>query len=64
MGEKIGKIIGKILAFFLSAWLVMLLWNSVVVPLLEVNGLRYWSSAGLILLCRMLTRHDFVIKND
>lgn len=64
MGEKIGRIIGRIIAFFINAWFVLLLWNSVVVPLLEVNGLKYWGAAGLLYLFRTLTRQTFIVQND
>lgn len=38
----------------LLTWVVMLLWNAVLSPVLEVNSLSYWQAGGLLVLCRIL----------
>lgn len=38
----------------LEAWLVMLLWNSVVVDLFAVSTLGFWQAFGILLLCHFL----------
>ena len=37
-----------------AGWLVMSLWNAVLVPALGAHALDYWQSLGLLLLCRVL----------
>jgi hypothetical protein len=37
-----------------AGWLVMALWNAVLVPALGAKALDYWQALGLLLLCRVL----------
>jgi hypothetical protein len=37
-----------------AGWLVMALWNAVLVQALGANPLGYWQALGLLLLCRVL----------
>lgn len=37
-----------------EAWLVMLLWNAVVVELFAVSTLGFWQAFGILLLCHFL----------
>lgn len=41
------------MVFFLG-WVVMLLWNAVLSPVLHVQTLNYWQGVGLLVLCRIL----------
>ena len=38
----------------LEAWLVMLLWNAVVVELFAVSTLGFWQAFGILLICNIL----------
>jgi Ca2+/H+ antiporter, TMEM165/GDT1 family len=38
----------------LLSLVVMLLWNGVLTPVLEINPLNYWQAGGLLILCRIL----------
>lgn len=40
--------------FFLESWFIMLLWNAVVVMVMEWNALSFWMACGLNLLCTLL----------
>jgi hypothetical protein len=40
--------------FFLESWFIMLLWNAVVVVVMEWNALSFWMACGLNLLCTLL----------
>lgn len=41
-------------AVFLFGWIVMLLWNAILVPVLHVGLLSFWQSVGLLVLTRIL----------
>lgn len=41
-------------AFALFGWVVMALWNAVMVPVLDVNIISYWQAFGLLILSRIL----------
>jgi len=43
-----------IAAVFLFGWIVMLLWNSVLVPAAHFNPLSLWQGIGLLLLSKIL----------
>ena len=34
--------------------IVMLLWNAILPPLLNINQISYWQSVGLLVLCKIL----------
>lgn len=38
----------------LEGWLVMLLWNAVIVPVFSAPTLSFWLSVGILLLCNLL----------
>lgn len=40
--------------FFLESWFIMLLWNAVIVTVMEWNALTFWAACGLNLLCTLL----------
>lgn len=40
--------------FFLDSWFIMLLWNAVIVTVMEWNALSFWMACGLNLLCTLL----------
>lgn len=40
--------------FFLESWFIMLLWNAVIVVVMEWNALSFWLACGLNLLCHLL----------
>jgi hypothetical protein len=41
-------------AVFLFGWIVMLLWNAILVPVLQVGALSFWQGVGLLVLTRIL----------
>ncbi|MBS4063639.1 MAG: hypothetical protein KGZ74_03720 [Chitinophagaceae bacterium] len=41
-------------AVFLFGWIVMLLWNAILVPVLQVGVLSFWQGVGLLVLTRIL----------
>lgn len=41
-------------AFALFGWVVMALWNAVMVPVLGVNVISFWQAFGLLILSRIL----------
>jgi hypothetical protein len=43
-----------VVALTLLSALVMLLWNSIVVPVFALPALQLWQAGGLLLLCRLL----------
>lgn len=50
-------ILGLGLAFGLicfEGWLVMLLWNAILVPLFGIGALKFWWAVGLMFLCNIL----------
>ena len=40
--------------FFLEAWIVMLLWNAIVVSIFALPTIGFWTSCGIMLLCNIL----------
>ena len=34
--------------------IVMLLWNAILPPLLNINHINYWQAVGLVVLCKIL----------
>ncbi|MPR35297.1 hypothetical protein [Salmonirosea aquatica] len=38
----------------LLAWVVMLLWNAILTPVLLVKPIGFWQAGGLLILCRIL----------
>lgn len=48
----IALLVVAILMF--EGWLVMLLWNAVVVSVFGAPVLSYWASVGIVLLCNIL----------
>lgn len=54
----IGIVVGAVALLFaimcLQAWLVMLLWNWIMVALFGVPALNLWTAFGLRLLCSLL----------
>ena len=48
--------------FALEGWLLMMLWNAVIVPWLGWSALKFWWSVGIIAICNILfggTRVNF-----
>jgi hypothetical protein len=43
-----------IAAVFLFGWIVMLLWNHILVPSLHIGSLSFWQGVGLLVLSRIL----------
>jgi fatty acid desaturase len=41
-------------AVLLFGWIVMLLWNAILVPVLQVGVLSFWQGVGLLVLTRIL----------
>jgi hypothetical protein len=41
-------------ALFLFGWIVMLLWNAVLVPAAGAAVITFWQGLGLLVLCRIL----------
>lgn len=41
-------------AVLLFGWIVMLLWNAILVPTLQVGVLSFWQGVGLLVLTRIL----------
>jgi hypothetical protein len=39
---------------FAIGWIVMSLWNYILVPVLAVGALSFWQALGLLVLCRIL----------
>jgi hypothetical protein len=53
----IGLVIVLGLAFgglCLEGWLLMLLWNAVLVPLFGWSALTFWWAVGILLICNIL----------
>lgn len=48
----------------LQAWLVMLLWNWVIVSLFGAPVLTFWLSFGLVWLCHLLFKSGTKIKKE
>lgn len=40
--------------FLFESWLVMLLWNAVIVATMGFGTLSFWAACGLTLLCHLL----------
>ena len=38
----------------LEGWILMLLWNAILVPLFGFGALKFWWAVGLILICNIL----------
>lgn len=47
-----------------EGWLVMLLWNAVVVSVFGAPTLSFWLSVGLLLLCNLLFKTIIRIKSS
>lgn len=41
-------------AVLLFGWIVMLLWNAILVPTLQIGVLSFWQGVGLLVLTRIL----------
>ncbi|MBX9782718.1 MAG: hypothetical protein K2X48_05405 [Chitinophagaceae bacterium] len=41
-------------AVLLFGWIVMLLWNNILVPSLHIGALNFWQGVGLLILSRIL----------
>ena len=56
--KKPFKIAAAVLLFFIIAsalsWLVMFLWNSILVDVAHVKPLNFWKAAGLLILAKVL----------
>lgn len=37
-----------------EGWILMLLWNAVLVPLFGIGALKFWWAVGIILICNIL----------
>src|SRR5688500_11272337 len=49
-----GFILIGIAAFALFSWIVMSLWNAVLVPVVNVSSVSFWQAAGILLLSKIL----------
>jgi hypothetical protein len=48
----IGALAFGILCF--EGWILMLLWNAILVPLFHFGALKFWWAVGIILICNIL----------
>ena len=54
--DIVAYIVGWLIGLFISAWIVMLLWNWVAVALFALPKIGYWMAFGLWMLCHTLFR--------
>ena len=47
-------LLGMALFVFLGGTIVMLLWNSLVPPIVGARAITFWQALGLLVLCRIL----------
>lgn len=43
-----------IAAILLLSFIVMLLWNAILPPVLNIHAITYWQAAGIFILCKIL----------
>lgn len=48
----------------LEAWIVMALWNWLIVGLLGAGTLTFWPAVGLIVLCNLLFKSSITVKRS
>lgn len=67
MGNKmtvIGTLVGALGFIALKAWIVMALWNWLIVGLLGAGTLTFWPAVGLIVLCNLLFKSSITVKRN
>lgn len=53
--RKISGFIVLAIAFIgLFGWIVMELWNAILVPVLQVGAVTFWQAIGILVLCKIL----------
>lgn len=49
----------------LEGWILMLLWNAILVPLFNFGTLTFWWGVGIVLICNILFKSSKkIIKKD
>ena len=48
----------------LEGWILMLLWNAILVPLFDFGALQFWWAVGIILISNILFKGATSIKNN
>ena len=61
--KLICKIIGTVIGYFLTALIVMVLWNYLMPVVFGLTTLTYFQSWCLIILARYLFGHNYHIKD-
>ena len=41
-------------ALCFEGWIVMLLWNAIIINLIPIGALTFWKAVGLLVLCNIL----------
>ena len=60
----IGALVGAFAFLALEAWIVMGLWNWLIVGLLGAGTLTFWPAVGLIVLCNLLFKSSVTVKRN
>ena len=48
----------------LEGWVLMLLWNAILVPLFGFGALKFWWAVGILLICNILFKGTTTITKN
>ena len=60
----LGLVILVLFALFITPFLVMLLWNSLMVSIFGAPALSFWQTFGLIIMIRLIAPNTIIKKRD
>lgn len=47
-----------------EGWILMLLWNAILVPLFDFGALKFWWAVGILLICNILFKGATTITKN
>ena len=60
----LGLVVLVLFALFITPFLVMLLWNSLMVSIFSAPTLSFWQTFGLIIMIRLIAPNTIIKKRD
>lgn len=47
-----------------KGWILMLLWNAILIPLFSFGALKFWWAVGIILICNIVFKSTITITKN
>ena len=60
----LGLVVLVLFVLFITPFLVMLLWNSLMVSIFGAPALSFWQTFGLIIMIRLIAPNTIIKKRD